>query len=100
MLKFQQNRLFAFIGILLLICLSAAGLHFLAHAAQHGNDFSNTDHCAVCQFVTVIGSVLFCVVILFLRLQQTQFEFLETEKLLPFKNLSAASGRAPPFSLS
>ena len=96
MLRFQRNKLFCFIGLLLLICLSAAAFHFLAH---HDNS-ADTDHCAICQFITTIAVILFCVFLFFFKSQQTRFDFLEFKKILPAQYLSAVSGRAPPLILS
>ena len=99
MLQFQKNKLFYFATLLLLICLSAAAGHFLVHAA-HDGDSASADHCALCRFVSIIGLVLFCIFIFFLKLERAQFNFSEPKHFLPFRYLSAISGRAPPFILS
>ena len=100
MLRFQKNKSFRVIALFLFICLSAVAFHFLVHAAHPNNDRVDADHCVICQFVTTAGTALFCIFLLFLKLQQTRPRFLEVKNFLPFKYLSAASSRAPPFLLS
>ena len=96
MIQFQNNTLVRFAAILLLIGFAALTFHPLIHATHHAGDKDDADHCAICQFVTTLGFILFCVFLLFLRMQQERFNFSEFKQSLPFKFLSPIHGRAPP----
>ena len=96
MIQFQKNKLFYSAAILLLIGFAALTFHPLIHAIHHVGDKDDADHCAICQFATTLGFILFCVFLLFLRTQQEQFSFSEFKQSLPFKFLSPIHGRAPP----
>ena len=96
MIQFQKNKLFQFAAILLLVGLAALTFHPLIHATHHVGDKDDADHCPLCQFVLVLGLILFCVSLLFFRAQQERFNRSEFRQSLPFKFLSPIHGRAPP----
>jgi hypothetical protein len=96
MIQFQKNKLFYSAAILLLIGFAALTFHPLIHALHHAGDKDDADHCAICQFATTLGFILFCVFLLFLRTQLKRFNFSEFKQTLPFKFLSPIHGRAPP----
>ena len=96
MIRFQRNKLFYFAAILLLVGFAALTFHPLIHATRHAGDKDDAAHCAICQFATTIGFILFCAFLLFFRIQPKRFDFLEFKQSLPFKFLSPIRGRAPP----
>ena len=96
MIQFQKNNAFRFAAILLLIGFAAFAFHPLTHALHHDGDKEDADHCPLCQFVLVLGLILFCVFLLFFRAQQVRFNLSEFRQSLPFKFLSPIRGRAPP----
>jgi hypothetical protein len=96
MIQFQKNKLFQFTAILLLVGFAALAFHPLVHATHHAGSKDDADHCAICQFATVLGFMLFCIFLFFLRTQQERFDFSEFRQSLPFKFLSPLHGRAPP----
>ena len=96
MIQFQKNKLFYFAAILLLVGFAAITFHPLIHATHHAGDKDDADHCPLCQFVAGLGFILFCVFLLFLRMQQEQVNFSEFKQSLPLKFLFPLHGRAPP----
>ena len=96
MIQFQKNKLFHFAAILLLVGFAALTFHPLIHATYHVGDKDGADHCALCQFATTLGFILFCIFLLFLTTQQERFYSLAFKQSLPFKFLSPIRDRAPP----
>jgi len=96
MIQFQRNRAFQFAAILLLIGFAAFAAHPLIHATHHVGDKDDADHCPTCQFIAALGFILFCIFLLFFRIQQERFDRSEFRQSLPFKFLSPIYGRAPP----
>ncbi len=96
MIQFQKNKAFHFAAILLLIGLAALAFHPLIHEAVHSGDKSDDGHCFLCQFITALGLILFCIALLFLRDPQERLNVSEFRQSLPFKFLSPIHGRSPP----
>jgi Na+/melibiose symporter-like transporter len=96
MIQFQRNKLFYFAAILLLVGFAALTFHPLIHATHHVGDKTDADHCAICQFVTTFGFILFCIFLFSFKSLQERFSFSEFKQSLPFKFLSPIHGRAPP----
>ena len=96
MIQFQKNKLFYSAAILLLVGFAALTFHPLIHATHHVGDKDDADHCAICQFATVLGFILFCIFLLFFKSLKGSFTFPEFKQPLPFKFLSPIHGRAPP----
>ena len=97
MITFQKNKLFYFVAILVLVGFAALTFHPLIHALRHdGDKDDDVGHCPLCQFITALGFILFCVFLFFLGTQQERFNFSEFRKSLPLKFLSPHYGRAPP----
>ena len=99
MMRLQNNKIFRFFAVLVLLCLSAAAFHSLAHAA-HSGDTAGSEHCAVCQFVTIAAAVVLCALVFFHKLQREQFDTSEQKQFLPAQYLSAVFSRGPPLSFS
>jgi hypothetical protein len=96
MIQFQKNRAFQLAAILLLVGFAALAFHPLLHAVHHAGDKDAADCCPLCQFITALGFILYCVVLFSLRFQQERFNYSEFRQSLPFKFLSPLHGRAPP----
>ena len=96
MIQFQKNKAFQFAAIFLLIGFAAFAFHPLIHATHHVGDQDDADRCSLCQFITALGFILFCVFLLLLGARQDRFNFSEFRQFLPFKFLFPHDGRAPP----
>ena len=96
MIQFQKNKAFHFAAILLLVGFAALAFHPLIHAVHHAGDKDDANHCPLCQFITALGFILFCIFLFFLKTQQERFNLSEFRQSLPFKFLSPLHGRAPP----
>jgi hypothetical protein len=99
MIQFQKNRWLYSAAIFLLIGFAALILHPAVHAFQWDGGKDDGGDCPLCQFIAVLGLILFIVFLFLAGCQRPRVDFFDLPGFKPFSFLNFLSpvrDRAPP----